>query len=314
MKCSQIRIYLKEYHHGSLDAELAGQITAHVASCDDCAKELAFLQSYLHSVKKIPVQKAPSQLAANVIQKIALSKDTVSRDATPFWKRFQPLPVPVTALAGMLLVIIFGYAAYHSLSLFPKNQDKNLAERDGASYAAPIKTKEEDAGVPNLSAGQRKSTATSLQAVADGAGKASRIGPLPVLTLILSTAVSADKKEAALQAAPDSSRLLNKSTAYETSSEPNDSSRNTESVPPSQNPVMEKLQALIRKCGGQYTLPTESPGTKTVPELIVTLPANHYRNFLAGIREYGEVKQPAGNIGAKDGEMVTIKLEVLSSP
>lgn len=287
MKCSQIRTYLKEYYDGNLTSELTGQIAAHIGTCAECAKELAFLQSYLDCTKEITMRKAPSQLATKVEQKLLEQKlpkhFLLTSPLGSFWKGLRRLPVPVTALASILLIIIFVFAANNSLKFAQNGQDKDL-----------------------------------------NSGRANRINPVPVLTLIIKTPVSGNKKEtvkkeAASMAASESLRQLSKSTVDESISESNGSLKNAGVNQTAITPNLDNLanlegnlKTIILKWGGKWTVPTVSPGTNPVPELILTLPIHNYKNFLAGIRQYGELKQPYPSIDAKNQETITIKLQMVA--
>jgi anti-sigma factor RsiW len=309
---------LKEYHDGNLASGLTEQIAAHIETCAECAKELAFLQSYLRCTKEISMRKAPSQLAAKVDQKLLNSKRPRFSPLGPFWNSLRRLPVPVSALAGILLVIIFVFAANNSLKFAQNRQDKDLNSSHPAPYPAQaeLKVAADDLRSSGQPADKEKAPAVSTRKLTGATGRANRINPPPVLTLIIKTPVSGNKKEAASMAAPESLRQLSKSAADESISETTGSSKSAETSQTASPPIIDNLQAnlkaIIIRWGGKWVIPAISPGIKPAPELIFTLPAQNYQNFLAGIRQYGEVKQPYPSIDAPDQEIVTIKLQMVT--
>lgn len=318
MKCPQIRIHLKEYHDGNLTSELAGQIAAHLGTCDECAKELAFLQSYLPCAKKIPLRKAPSQFAAIVEQKISNSIPPVPKTTVSFQQIFRLLPIPVTALASILLVITFLFASNNPLKFIQNKQDKELTPDRLTRYSAQTESKAaaDDQGVSNQSADKDKAQAESLQTLTAASDQINGgINQLPVLTLIIKTPVSGNKKEAAPIAASETSLQTNKSVVEEidskTDSKITGPSKDAEFSQIGLTPIIDNLRAIIINLGGKWTVSTASPGTKPSSELMFTLPAGNYQDFLASISQYGEVKSPYPPIGAGDREMITIKMQLV---
>ena len=310
MKCSQIQLYLKQYHDGVLDTVLTQEISAHIRSCDACAQELTFLQSYLHTVKKIPVRKAPAQFTAKVNQKITGMNETV-RHAS-FVKKLLPLPVPATAFAGIVLVIIIIAATYNPFKLALNKQDKNLAPVQPASDKALAKPKTA-ANVPRSPvqlADKEKEPVSSVQTLADGTGRPGGNNMIPVLTLMIKAPVSGDKKKAAPAAAFKSSRQLNEGVSDDTGSPSSGSAPNAEIDQTGLNPVIEKIRAVIMKWGGTMELQSARSGSQPASELLVTLPTVHYQDFLSGIRQFGELKEPVSAF-SKEQEMITIKLELM---
>lgn len=313
MKCSQIRLYLKEYNDGQLDAALTGQITAHIHSCNECANELNFLQSYWHTVKKIPIRKAPAQFAVKVEQKIAGSKISAHSAMRPFWGKIRPLLVPATALAGILLMTIGMFAVYNPFKFALNKQNNNLAPGQPVpySYTGPKAATE----VPEKSrqlAKQDKAQGTSMQSLADTAGRTVENNAIPSLTLIIKLPASTNKKEAAPMAVLESSGQTSNSMSDDNGSESNGSLPNAEighSVPA---PVIEKIEAVTIRLGGKLNVQSANSGSPAVSKLLVTLPSVNYQDFLTGIRQYGEFKEPISPVDLGDRKMITLMLELMT--
>jgi hypothetical protein len=320
MRCSLIRIYLKEYQGGNLAPELMAQITDHLATCDDCVGELAFLQSYLHCTTKIPVRKAPSQFAAKVEQKLSKTKPPATMADGFFVAIFHRLPV--TALASILLILTLIFVANHPLQLSPEKRGQKLTPGPRSQYSVKTDSKAAagKAAPSNPSAGGVKPGAESIQSVMNAASRVdTEINPLPVLTLTMKLPVSGNKKGAEPMAAPKKASELSKNTAGgtdlkitpETAPETTGSSQNAVIDQAAVTPVIDHLRKIIIKLGGKWAVSTVNPGVKPIPELTFTLPARNYQNFLASLEQYGTVQQPYPSIDLEGQKMITIKLEIV---
>lgn len=57
MKCKNARILISEYLENELPSDVYDQMTEHLASCDDCRREMEEIQQTLQIISKLPRQE-----------------------------------------------------------------------------------------------------------------------------------------------------------------------------------------------------------------------------------------------------------------
>ena len=70
MDCQDTQTQLQEYLDGQLPAAQAAAIQAHLATCEDCARELALLRQVDEALATYPVLEAPQGLAARTMAQV----------------------------------------------------------------------------------------------------------------------------------------------------------------------------------------------------------------------------------------------------
>jgi len=110
MKCLEVQEQLSAYHDGELAAEIRSQVAAHIASCDECAQQLAEFESYSQTFKELSQPEVPSSVWAGIVREVG---DSVQPAARGPWSKHRErswLTAGRLALAAsVLLVLGLGY-------------------------------------------------------------------------------------------------------------------------------------------------------------------------------------------------------------
>jgi hypothetical protein len=312
MKCSKTRVYLKDYLDDHLNSQLKEQVAGHIASCNDCRKELAFLKSYLEQTKTITKMEAPSDFIAKVHQKIRKSEPT-SPSRRP---RFFPLPVPVTAFAGILIVAVL---MFYFNNPFQLAKNKELVKRPVPAGIAKTGAKPEDRSVMQYQTPAADGITTerakkelnyTLTETRD-----QKVTGTVVLTLLLKSAVpmeSGEKSESETTS-PLFSGRTSKSSIDQGLSGTGQLEQNEATGPPDDlNQVINGIKSLVNSLGGRLDNAKNKPENKSAQLLVIKIPAQNYPQFLAEISKYGQIKKPDQPTNLKEKQMVEIKLDLIN--
>jgi hypothetical protein len=140
----ELRDLLPELVNGQLDAEMQRTVEAHVASCEECAKELALLRSLRPALMRGPVVDA-ARIAAAVRAQVPASRERQVSRARP-WR-------VAIAAATLLAVTAVGYAvvtrhrgAAPEVAVAPVPREGTRDSLDSA--AAPVRDSAHKAPTP----------------------------------------------------------------------------------------------------------------------------------------------------------------------
>lgn len=109
MKCRTVQNRLSEYIDGRLPAGLERSIEDHCASCDACAKELAFLRAYRTSMSSLPRKAAPADFPEKLKGRLDTPEPRRGIVRTLFHPARVKLPIEAAGLlaaAALVFVIL----------------------------------------------------------------------------------------------------------------------------------------------------------------------------------------------------------------
>ncbi len=109
MKCRTVQKRLSEYVDGRAAAGIARSIEEHCASCDDCAKELAFLRSYRKSMSALQRKSAPADFLEKLNRRLDVPEPRRGIVRTLFHPAGVKLPLEAAGLlaaAALIFVIL----------------------------------------------------------------------------------------------------------------------------------------------------------------------------------------------------------------
>ncbi|MGV7928219.1 MAG: anti-sigma factor family protein [Spirochaetota bacterium] len=109
MKCRTVQNRLSEYIDGRLPAGLERPIEEHCASCDTCAKELAFLRAYRTRMSSLPRKAAPADFPEKLKGRLDTPEPRRGIVRTLFHPARVKLPIEAAGLlaaAALVFVIL----------------------------------------------------------------------------------------------------------------------------------------------------------------------------------------------------------------
>ncbi len=109
MKCRTVQNRLSEYIDGRLPAGLERPIEEHCASCDACAKELAFLRAYRTRMSSLPRKTSPADFLDKLNSRLDVPEPRRGIVRTLFHPARVKLPIEAAGLlaaAALVFVIL----------------------------------------------------------------------------------------------------------------------------------------------------------------------------------------------------------------
>jgi anti-sigma factor RsiW len=171
----ELRDLLPELVNGRLDAEMQQEVEAHVASCTECAEELALLRSLRPALVRSPVIDTQGIAAAVRAQTAGGVSRARSREGIATRWRI------AIAAAALFAVSALGYVAMHrvpsaeSVATAPTSHG---GTRDTGSRVAPAA---ESAHTPNVPAPRAEPLQAPRQQVAVAPPPAATPAPVPTM-------------------------------------------------------------------------------------------------------------------------------------
>jgi len=127
VNCSEIQERLSAYHDSQLSADVAERVSAHLAACSACARELASFEQLSGLSRDLIDPPAPAQMWSELQSKLDASVFDASVQVMP--SVAQAVPRPFTgklfALAATLLLAVGFWGAYKVW--FPNEDQHHLA-------------------------------------------------------------------------------------------------------------------------------------------------------------------------------------------
>ncbi len=119
MNCPEVQEQLSAYHDGELKPQVRSRVAAHVASCDDCAKQLSEFESYSEAFKKLPQPEAPPSVWAGIASESVQSSRQLWLDD----RRRPQLSIGRLSLAASVMLMMgIGFWMVHQPEPFDSHQ------------------------------------------------------------------------------------------------------------------------------------------------------------------------------------------------
>lgn len=160
MSCKDVRCRLSEYVDGELDTFTRAQVLSHLYACEDCRRELHYLEQTVSLLKGVEAVSPPADIVGRVRTRIA--GESKRADSRGVWY-FLSTPQFRAAAAACLVLGICTYGLIHFDAADPASQADKLAvvvpPAESLDQAAP-----RDAGSVSTVRDGRVSTSDGLKA------------------------------------------------------------------------------------------------------------------------------------------------------
>jgi anti-sigma factor RsiW len=259
MRCEETQDRLSAYLEGELEPAERRTLEVHLEECVRCRQELALLQRTVSTLQSLEVIEVPPRLTA------AIQADVGAREQFS-WRRlasrlFFPLhiklPLEAMALVLVTLGVVYVYRSAPELAQAPRPQA--VTERESRNKTAP--------GVGERRGDLQEHAARKRSAEKFGASSMAQ--KEPKVSEEADAVARAPRKEAPVAGLADTSSL-------------------PEVILKTENPsdAAARIATLVESAGGKIL---ETPGEH---QLVLTIPASSYPEFLAALRELGDPIQP----------------------
>ncbi len=105
MNCDKCRENLEDHLRGELAQEARAEMKKHIASCPECARELASLRAYFKEMGSLERTGAPADFLERLSLRLSADRQTQGRGQQPFAWLFSPAGAKVAATAALALLM-----------------------------------------------------------------------------------------------------------------------------------------------------------------------------------------------------------------
>jgi hypothetical protein len=306
MNCSKARLFLSDYLNGTLNQQTETQIREHLASCNECSGETAFLKTYLKKAGALDKMEAPPDFLARVQQRLERPASFKMTIMKILW----PSPLKIPQLVGVMAVVVLLVFLVNSLRLMVSIHD---ASKESAGFEMVQKEKQKPA---SLALDQMKSAPAA--GVSSGttrqrsAKSAVAVGEF-VLTLVLKppvlASITTERMLSENPAASGSAPVL-KSEAEEERSDVKE--KKTTETPSDEiegetNLLIEtviRIKNMVIALQGNIVKVDSDSETNLPKQLILKIPARNYPVLLEKLGGIGEVTKHYAETSFNNNERV----------
>jgi hypothetical protein len=301
MKCDKIRELLRDYLRGQTDSQTTGAVTTHLGTCEDCARELAFLKAYYSKIGSLENLKAPDSLLINIKQQLA---QTGNKAETSRWSKLWVWKAP--QIAGALAVALIVLLVFNPFQNGQKlRQDAKLLQ-ETAPQTAASKDQSQEMGVLGSTQSQSNSALAPEMEKQTLAANGVPAGVAPISGEGSQTAGGEPTRERRIiftmrkptvmeskafddVGASKMERSAALKTEMEQKPETEKSGLKKEQDPAAFNSTgVLAVKALIKSVAGEV-IKEDFEGNGQPPSLLIRIPVQNYTVFLAKLQEIGSI-------------------------
>jgi hypothetical protein len=309
--CSKVSHFLSEYVDDQLDPTSKSLVEKHLASCENCAAELASLQAYLGTMTTMEKMSAPQGFLASVHER--LEQPSVFERITKwlFYPLRIKLPMELAGIALATLLLVFAYQQVPR-----QEKEKDMPSLSGEVRQSVVSTDKKGASLGQIAADKPVTVSKHIQLA---------LSPAPPKALedaakLRAMAAPPSAPEKAERAGPDARKPSAQQSLLARQSVPSPSvtGAGEEQLPAPRGPgqVYDFIKESAASMGGTVLSVEYHKATNEPKTILVRIPAGNYSLFLERLGRAGQVKETGKEPSeaakaAVESELLEIRIDLI---